>query len=93
MLRDAFWDAVYDIACKNKDIVLVSADFGAPSLDKFRMELATQYIDVGIAEQNAVSLSAGLALSGKKVSLILLRKKMSGFLYGPEAFLSLCQNP
>lgn len=67
MLRDAFWDAVYDIASKNKDVVLVSADFGAPSLDKFRMELGTQYIDVGIAEQNAVTLSAGLALSGKKV--------------------------
>jgi transketolase len=67
MLRDAFWDTVYDMAREDRSILVVSADFGAPSLDKFREQLALQYIDVGIAEQHAVSLAAGLALGGKKV--------------------------
>nr|HID58720.1 1-deoxy-D-xylulose-5-phosphate synthase [Desulfobacterales bacterium] len=65
--RDAFWDRVYELAKENKDIVVVIADMGAPALDKFRTDLSAQYIDVGIAEQQAIALSAGLALSGKKV--------------------------
>ena len=64
--RDAFWSRVYELAKKDKDIVLVIADMGAPALDQFRSELFSQYIDVGIAEQQAIALSAGLALNGKK---------------------------
>ena len=40
---------------------------GAFSLEKFRRELPSQYINVGVAEQNLVSVAAGLALGGKKV--------------------------
>jgi len=65
-LRDAFWDRIYELSKENKDILIVTADMGAPSLDKFRTDLASQYIDVGIAEQQAVALSTGLALCGKK---------------------------
>lgn len=66
-LRDAFWNTVYDIAKKDRDVLIVSADMGAPSLDKFRKDLSSQYVDVGIAEQQAIAVSAGLALEGKKV--------------------------
>lgn len=65
--RDAFFDTLYDIALINKDVVVVSADMGAPSLDKFRAHLPGQYVNVGIAEQQAIAVSAGLALEGKKV--------------------------
>lgn len=64
--RDAFFEALYDIAFHDKDVVLISADMGAPSLDRFRKDLAQQYVDVGIAEQQAISLAAGLTLGGKK---------------------------
>lgn len=64
--RDAFWERLYDLAKENKDMVLVIADMGAPALDRFRTDLSAQYIDVGIAEQQAIALSAGLALEGKK---------------------------
>ncbi len=64
--RDAFWGRLYELAKENKDVVVVSADIGAPSLDRFRADLSSQYVDVGIAEQQAIGLSAGLALSGKK---------------------------
>lgn len=36
-------------------------------MDKIRRDLASQFINVGIAEQNAITLAAGLSLSGKKV--------------------------
>lgn len=65
--RDAFWTRLYELAKDNSDIVLVSADMGAPSLDRFRRDLPGQFVNAGIAEQNAILLAAGLTLSGKKV--------------------------
>jgi len=64
--RDAFWERIYELAKENRDIIIVIADMGAPALDKFRIDLFAQYVDVGIAEQQGVALAAGLALSGKK---------------------------
>lgn len=63
--RDAFWNKVYDLAKENRDIVVVSADMGAPSLDKFRTDLPSQFVNVGIAEQNAILIASGLAMAGK----------------------------
>jgi len=40
---------------------------GAFSLAKFKKNLGSQYINVGVAEQNLVSVAAGMALGGKKV--------------------------
>ena len=65
--RDSFWTSLYGIARQNTDVVVISADMGAPALDSFRKDIPNQYINVGIAEQNAVTLAAGLALTGKKV--------------------------
>ena len=65
--RDTFWNRVYEIAKENPDVVVVSADMGAPALDKFRKDLAAQYIGTGIAEQNTILVAAGLTLGGKKV--------------------------
>ena len=65
--RDAFWNKVYELAKRDKDIVIITADMGAPSLDKIRKELGAQFVNVGIAEQNAITIASGLALSGKRV--------------------------
>jgi transketolase len=39
---------------------------GAPSLDSFRRDLPSQFINAGIAEQNATLIASGLAMLGKK---------------------------
>lgn len=65
--RDAFWNKIYNIAKVDKDIIIISADMGAPALDRIRRELASQFVNVGIAEQNAITLASGLALTGKRV--------------------------
>jgi transketolase len=65
--RDAFWNKVYEIAKVNRNIIIISADMGAPALDRIRRDLPSQFINVGIAEQNAITLAAGLSLGGKKV--------------------------
>jgi len=66
-IRDAFIGKLYNYALNNKNIVFLSAEFGAPSLDVFRRDLPLQFINVGISEQNLISVAAGLALGGKIV--------------------------
>jgi transketolase len=65
-MRDSFFDTLYKIARRDPDVMLVDADMGAPSLDKFRRDMPAQFVNVGIAEQNAISVAAGLTLGGKK---------------------------
>lgn len=65
--RDAFISTINDFALTNKDIVFLSADFGAPALDKFRQTLPNQFFHLGISEQNLIDVAIGLALKGKVV--------------------------
>lgn len=65
--RDTFISTLFEYAKKDKDIILISVDMGAPSLDVWRKELPDQFIAAGISEQNAVNVAAGLSNTGKKV--------------------------
>lgn len=64
--RDVFFNRLYDLAADDRDVVLVTADCGAPSLDQWRLDIPTQIYNCGICEQNMIGLAAGLALEGKK---------------------------
>ena len=66
-MRDTFFKEVYAIAKRDKNLFVVSVDYGAPMLDHFRSNLPNQFINAGISEQNAVSLSAGMASDKKKI--------------------------
>ena len=65
--RDAFLDYLFFKAKSDKDIILISVDMGAPSIDKWRQQLSAQFFDMGISEQNAINFASGLARGGKKV--------------------------
>jgi transketolase len=65
-MRDAFIGRLYEIVADNPSIVMLSNDFGAPSLDRFRRDFPCQFINAAISEQNMASMAAGLALEGKK---------------------------
>lgn len=66
-MRDAFFDALYPFFERDRNAILVTADNGAPSLDKFSENLPRQFFNVGIAEQQMIGVAAGMALEGKKV--------------------------
>lgn len=66
-IRDAFFDEIYTIASRDPNVIFLTADMSALSLNTFKKNLSSQYINVGVAEQNLVSIAAGLALGGKKV--------------------------
>lgn len=66
-MRDYFIDKICDYAEINKDVILITNEQGAQSLDRFRKNLPKQFINAGISEQNLISVAAGLAKQKKKV--------------------------
>lgn len=76
--RDALIDTIYERASVDGDIFFLSADFGAPALDRYRRDLPDQFLHLGISEQNMIDVAAGLALDGRKV-----------FCYGMAPFVSM----
>lgn len=66
-IRDAFFEEMLALAQKDPRVVFLTADMGAFALERFRREMPERFINAGVAEQNMVSVAAGLALSGKKV--------------------------
>ncbi len=64
--RDAFGDEIVVLGEQNKDIYVVDADIGKScKTTAFSKKLPGQHINVGIAEQSAAGVAAGLATCGK----------------------------
>lgn len=66
-MRKAFIESLIKEARQNPDIFLITPDLGFSVLEPFAEEFPDRFLNVGIAEQNAVGIAAGLALSGKIV--------------------------
>lgn len=64
-VRDRFFSKVLTNVRKGKDIMIVSSDLGAPSLDEYRKEFPNRFVNVGIAEQNSIAVAGGLCMAGK----------------------------
>ncbi len=65
--RQVICDVLVEAAKEDKEIVALCSDSrGSASLTKFAETHPKQFVEVGIAEQNLVSISAGLAKCGKK---------------------------
>lgn len=65
--RQVICDVLVEAAKEDKEIVALCSDSrGSASLTKFAETHPQQFVEVGIAEQNLVSISAGLAKCGKK---------------------------
>ncbi|MBD5559613.1 MAG: transketolase family protein [Clostridia bacterium] len=63
--------AICDVLCRaaetDKDIVVLCSDSrGSASLAPFADRFPDQFVEVGIAEQNLISIAAGMARCGKK---------------------------
>lgn len=65
--RAAICQVLMEEAKEDKDIVVLCSDSrGSASLAPFADAFPEQFVEVGIAEQNLVSISAGLAKCGKR---------------------------
>jgi len=64
--RQSFGEALIELGKENKEVVVLTADLaGATKTSIFEKEFPERFINVGIAEQNLIGISAGLASFGK----------------------------
>ncbi|MGI6108286.1 MAG: transketolase family protein [Eubacteriaceae bacterium] len=76
--RKAICDVLVDEAVRDRDIVVLCSDSrGSASLAPFADAFPEQFVEMGIAEQDLVSVAAGMAKCGKKA-----------FAASPACFLS-----
>ena len=76
--RQVICETLLDAAKTDRDIVVLCSDSrGSASLAPFAKQYPDQFVELGIAEQNLVSVAAGLAACGKKA-----------FAASPASFLS-----
>lgn len=66
-MRDAFLEQIWRKMSTDETVFFCTADFGSPVLDKIRADFPKRFVNVGIAEQNLINVSVGLALEGHKV--------------------------
>lgn len=65
-LRETYGKTLVELGKENSDIVVLEADLSPSTMTHFfASELPERFFDCGIAEQNMVSIAAGLAVSGK----------------------------
>lgn len=77
--RQAMCDTLLALAKDDRDIMVLASDSrGSAAMAPFAKAYPEQFVEVGIAEQNIVGISAGLAHSGKKP-----------FVTSPACFLSM----
>lgn len=91
--RDVFIQALYEKALLDKDIIFISADMGAPTIDQWKYNLPEQFIAAGISEQNAINVAAGLAESGKKVFVYMMASWFSRCIEQVRYSCAMANNP
>jgi len=65
-LRETYGKTLVELGGENSDIVVLDADLSPSTMTHFfASEFPERFFDCGIAEQNMVSIAAGLAASGK----------------------------
>src|SRR5947209_15206574 len=63
-MRNAFCRAMIDAATADPSVVFLTGDLGYKALEPLRDSMGPRFINAGVAEQNMVSVAAGLARSG-----------------------------
>ena len=71
-VRDYFFDGVYDIAKKNKNVLFLTSDHTAFSLNKFAKDMPNQFINLGISLPSSFSMFSGINLIPNSRILLLI---------------------
>ncbi len=66
-MRNAFVNTVLAAVPEREDLFVVSGDAGLGVFDDFSRERPDRFVNMGVAEQNAIGFASGLALTGWKV--------------------------
>ena len=61
-MRNTFAKTINQLALEDKNIILLSGDIGNKMFDQLKKNCPKQFINCGIAEENMISVAAGMAL-------------------------------
>ncbi len=65
-VREAYGRTLLELGMENQDIVALDADLSRSTMTRFfARQFPERFFDCGVAEQNMISVAAGLAASGK----------------------------
>ena len=63
-MRNAFAQAMTELAQERNDVCLLSGDIGNRMFDRYKEVAPTRFLNCGIAEANMMSMAAGMGLNG-----------------------------
>jgi len=90
--RDAYGEALLDLGRNNDQVLALTADLASSTrIEKFKKYFPDRFFNLGVAEQNAAAIAAGMALEG----LIPFLSSFAVFLPGrcfDQIRVSICQN-
>lgn len=66
-MRDVFAQVMLELARADSRIMLLTADLGFSVFETYAASFPSQYLNVGVAEQNMTGIAAGLAMEGRIV--------------------------
>jgi transketolase len=66
-MRNTCVNAILECCINNKNIFVISGDAGLGVFDEFQKLFPYRFLNLGVAEQNMISFSAGLCMAGFKV--------------------------
>lgn len=65
-IRDVFFHGIYQLVKEGEDIVVVSSDLGAPSLDCFRKDFPNRFINVALRSRTLLQWLLDCSWQGRK---------------------------
>jgi len=90
--RDAYGEALLELGKQDERILVLTADLSSSTrIDKFARKFPERFFNLGVAEQNAVGVAAGLSLEG----FIPFLSSFAVFIPGrcfDQIRVSICQN-
>ena len=67
-MRNSVINELFQAAKEDSEIILLVGDLGFGVVTEFSEKLPSQFINVGVAEQNLTGVATGLSLLGKKTN-------------------------
>ncbi len=64
-MRTAFFKTLFSLAQRNRNIMLLTGDLGFSVFEEFMEKLPSQFLNMGVSEQNMTGAAAGMATEGK----------------------------
>lgn len=90
--RHGFGEGLAELGAKNPNVVVLGGDItGSVMTSIFQKQFPDRFFSIGIAEQNATTIAAGMALSGK-VAFFASYSAFAAFRNADQLRVSVCYN-